>query len=52
VVLSITEAGMAEVRETRRRRNAWLAERLATLTPAERETLAQAAVLLRRIVSA
>lgn len=52
VVLSLTEAGMAEVRETRRRRNAWLAERLATLTPAERETLAQAAVLLRRIVSA
>ena len=51
VLMSITEAGSAEVRETRRRRNAWLAARLAELDPAEREVLAQAAVLLRRVVA-
>ena len=51
VVVSITEAGELEVRETRRRRNEWLARRLAALEPAERETLARAAVLLERISS-
>ncbi|MCL3861537.1 MarR family winged helix-turn-helix transcriptional regulator [Actinotalea sp. K2] len=49
VLVSITEAGEAEVRETRRRRTEWLQERLAGLEPAERETLARAVVLLRRI---
>ncbi|NTW40612.1 MAG: MarR family transcriptional regulator [Cellulomonadaceae bacterium] len=51
VLVSITEAGQAEVRETRRRRNAWLAGRLAALTPQEREVLAQASVLLERITT-
>ena len=51
VVVSLTEPGEAEVRETRRRRDAWLAEQLKTLTPEERRTLAQAAVLLRRIAA-
>lgn len=51
VVLSITDAGLAEVKETRRRRNAWLAARLKDLTPEEREVLAQAAVLLGRIAA-
>lgn len=51
VVVSLTEAGEAEVRETRRRRDAWLAGQLAQLTPDERQTLAQAAVLLRRIAA-
>ncbi|KGM09304.1 MarR family winged helix-turn-helix transcriptional regulator [Cellulomonas bogoriensis] len=50
VLVSITDAGMAEVRETRRRRDEWLAARLAELDPAEREVLAQAAVLLRKVV--
>lgn len=50
VVVSITDAGLAEVKETRRRRNEWLAKRLATLEPAEREVLAQASVILRRLV--
>ncbi|GGC05637.1 MarR family winged helix-turn-helix transcriptional regulator [Cellulomonas carbonis] len=49
VLVSITPAGEAEVRETRRRRTEWLARRLAELTPAERETLAQATTILRRI---
>lgn len=51
VIVSITDAGLAEVRETRRRRNEWLAKRLAGLEPAEREVLARAAVLLERISS-
>ncbi len=42
VLVSITDAGMAEVKETRRRRNEWLAGRLAELDPAEREVLARA----------
>lgn len=50
VVVSITDAGQDEVRETRRRRDAWLAERLATLTADEREVLAGATALIRRIV--
>lgn len=49
VLVSITPAGEAEVRETRRRRTEWLARRLAELTPAERETLAAATTILRRI---
>ena len=49
VVVSITDAGLAEVKETRRRRNEWLAGRLGRLDAAEREVLAQAVVLLRRL---
>lgn len=49
VVVALTDAGAATVRETRRRRDAWLARRLAELTPAERETLAAAGEILRRI---
>lgn len=51
VVVSLTAAGEAEVRETRRRRDAWLADQLAVLTDDERGTLAQATVLLRRIAA-
>jgi DNA-binding MarR family transcriptional regulator len=51
VLVEITEAGRAEVRETRRRRTAWLAGRLAELTPDERDTLARAAEILRRVVA-
>jgi DNA-binding MarR family transcriptional regulator len=51
VVVSLTEAGVAEVRETRRRRDAWLAGRLSTLSPDERALLADAAELLRRIAA-
>jgi DNA-binding MarR family transcriptional regulator len=51
VVVSLTPAGEAEVRETRRRRDAWLADQLKNLTLDERRTLAQAAVLLRRIAA-
>lgn len=50
VLVSITDAGEAEVRETRRRRTEWLAQRLAALTPEERETLARAARIFRQVV--
>ncbi len=51
VLVSITEAGLAEVKETRRRRNEWLAARLRALEPEEREVLARAELILRRIVT-
>jgi DNA-binding MarR family transcriptional regulator len=49
VLVALTESGAATVRETRRRRDAWLARRLAALTPTERDVLARAAEILRRI---
>jgi DNA-binding MarR family transcriptional regulator len=49
VLVTLTDAGAATVRETRRRRDAWLARRLAALTPAERDVLTRAAEILRRI---
>jgi DNA-binding MarR family transcriptional regulator len=49
VLVSLTDAGTVEVRETRRRRDEWLAGRLAAFDDAERETLARAVVLLRRV---
>ena len=52
VLVSVTDAGEAEVRETRRRRTEWLAQRLARLSPEERETLARAARILRTVVQA
>ena len=51
VLITVTEAGRTEVRETRRRRDAWLAKRLADLAPDERATLAAASTLLRRIAA-
>jgi DNA-binding MarR family transcriptional regulator len=49
VLIAITEPGARTVRETRRRRDAWLARRLAALPPHEREVLARATQILRRI---
>lgn len=51
VRVTLTDAGRAVVRETRSRRDAWLARRLAELTPAEREVVAQATAILTRIVA-
>jgi DNA-binding MarR family transcriptional regulator len=51
VVVSLTDAGVAEVDETRRRRDAWLADRLRNMTPDERTLLVDAAELLRRIAA-
>jgi DNA-binding MarR family transcriptional regulator len=51
-IIALTDRGEAAVRETRRRRDAWLARRLAELSADEREVLGRAAVLLRRIAEA
>jgi DNA-binding MarR family transcriptional regulator len=51
VVVSLTDSGVAEVDETRRRRDAWLADRLRHMTPDERALLVDAAELLRRIAA-
>jgi len=49
VGLEVTAAGMAAVEAIRRRRNVWLAARLAALSPKDRRTLEAAAEPLRRL---
>jgi DNA-binding MarR family transcriptional regulator len=49
VVLTVTTAGRDLVIKSRRRRDAWLARRLAELTPQERATLRAAAPILERL---
>jgi hypothetical protein len=49
VLVSLSDAGRVVVHETRRRRDAWLALRLAELDPAERDLLARASVVLARL---
>lgn len=51
VLVELTTTGRDEVRETRRRREAWLTKNLGQLTPEERQTLAAASELLVRIAS-
>ncbi len=51
VVVALTDAGVLEVKETRRRRDAWLTQQLTSLTREERETLARASDLLTRIAA-
>ncbi len=49
VILSITPQGRASVRAIRRKRDAWMASRVATLTPEEQDVLARAAVILDKV---
>lgn len=49
---SITAAGRELLREDRTRREAWLARRLAELSPEEREALSAAARLIERLSAA
>jgi DNA-binding MarR family transcriptional regulator len=49
VLLSLTEAAREMLKADRRRRDGWLAVRMAALTPDERATLADAAGILDRI---
>jgi DNA-binding MarR family transcriptional regulator len=49
VLLAICPAGVALLREDRRRREAWLAQRLRELDPADRDVLRQAAAVLDRL---
>lgn len=51
VLVTITDAGRQEIRETRRRRDAWLSGVLAGLSPDERAVLASATSILRRIAA-
>jgi DNA-binding MarR family transcriptional regulator len=51
VLVGLTEAGSTAVRETRKRRDAWLAKRLAECSAEERETLHRAAEILMRMVA-
>jgi len=51
VIVSITAAGRQLVRERRERGNAWLSVRLAGLTAAERQTLADALCVLDTAVA-
>ena len=49
VVVVLTDAGRDTLLADRRRRDAWLARRLAELTPAERAVLREAAPILERL---
>jgi DNA-binding MarR family transcriptional regulator len=52
VLVSVTDHGARIIEETRKQRTAWLAQRLAELTPAERTTLAEASQLVLRLADA
>ncbi|GAB1820935.1 MarR family winged helix-turn-helix transcriptional regulator [Herbidospora sp. RD11066] len=49
VTLSVTPAGEALLKEERRRKEAWLAQRLGELTPEEKAILRQAAPILEKL---
>jgi DNA-binding MarR family transcriptional regulator len=49
VLLTVTADGRALVNRVRRRREAWLAQRLQELTPEERAILRQAAPILEKL---
>jgi DNA-binding MarR family transcriptional regulator len=49
VAIDVTDAGRRLVKETRRRRDAWFASRLNTLSTDERATLDAAETILRRL---
>jgi DNA-binding MarR family transcriptional regulator len=49
VILTVTAEGRALVNRVRRRREAWLAQRLQELTPEERAILRQAAPILEKL---
>jgi len=49
VVVALAPAGLQVLKEDRRRREAWLAQRLRDLTPHERELLHEAAEIIDRL---
>jgi DNA-binding MarR family transcriptional regulator len=49
VIIALTDSGLAVVDETVRRRDAWLEEALAELSASERDTLAAAADVMRKV---
>ncbi len=52
VVVALSEQGKQTLANDRRRRDAWLAQRLRELTPEERSVLRQAAPLIERLAQA
>jgi DNA-binding MarR family transcriptional regulator len=52
MLVSLTDAARAVLREDRRRREAWLVEHLAALSPQDRDVLAAAAPVLERLAGA
>lgn len=51
VLVGLTADGATAVRETRKRRDAWLAKRLVELSAQERETLSRAAAILQQMAA-
>ena len=51
VFLSLTAPGLATLRETRRKRDAWMATRLKGISADEREVLVRATAILTRLAS-
>jgi DNA-binding MarR family transcriptional regulator len=51
VVIELAEKGVATLESDRRRRDAWLAQRLRELTPEERSVLRKAAPILERLAT-
>jgi DNA-binding MarR family transcriptional regulator len=49
VILTVTPAGRTLVQKVRRRKEAWLAQRLAELSPQERAILREAAPILEKL---
>jgi len=49
VILTVTPEGRSLVQRVRRRKEAWLAQRLAELSPQERATLRKAAPILEKL---
>jgi DNA-binding MarR family transcriptional regulator len=49
VILTVTPEGRSLVQKVRRRKEAWLARRLAELSPQERATLREAAPILEKL---
>jgi DNA-binding MarR family transcriptional regulator len=49
VILTVTPEGRSLVQKVRRRKEAWLAQRLAELSPQERATLREAAPILEKL---
>jgi DNA-binding MarR family transcriptional regulator len=49
VILKVTEEGRAVVQRVRRRKDAWLARRLAELTETERDALRAAVPILEKL---
>jgi DNA-binding MarR family transcriptional regulator len=49
VVLSATDSGLALMRETRKRRDAWLVQRVSRLTPEQRRVLSEATVIMKEL---